>query len=364
MRSRTSLVTLRSVFKLHSLPRTLPAAERDLRSRDAKVRLSALGDLTRFREEPDRSRAVASARAGLQDDDVEVRARAAIVLADLGAGHCTEDVLRLLGDAHVRVRQMALVSLGELAEPGDATIVGRLGAFLNVAEPALRFQALAAWARLAPERLLEALEERLTDSDPEVRALALRLAHEHWVDAAGALPVHLVDAVRARLEDSEPAVRLVAAVLLGRAGEPTDTKLLGLAVSRRVRAVEPIDEQDAIALCGELEIRAAIPALRRRAFGLWGVSRDPFAWQAKVALAQLGDAKARTSILSGLSARSWHVRALSADAAANARLTEALPRLEVLLGDPQLDRELVERAIERLRTGLIQPGVAPGVSAS
>lgn len=351
------------MFKLRSLPRNLSAAERDLRNQDAKVRGSALRDLIRFDEEPDRSRAAELARDCLGDSDLEVRAQAALALADLRADGCVEDVLQLLGDVHVRVRQMALVALGELAEPGDAGVVGRIGAFLNVAEAALRFQALAAWARLAPERLQEVVEERLTDADAEVRLLALRLIHEHWLDAARVLPTTLTEGARARLEDPMPAVRLVAAVLLARAGEPTDTTLLARAVSRHVRAAEPIDEQDAIALCGELGVAAAVPALRRRAFGLWGISRDPFALHAKVALAQLGDARARASILTGLSARSWHVRALSVDAAARARLVEALPQLEGLLGDPKLDRELIEQAIQGLRDALGAPAVVPGASA-
>lgn len=327
------------------------------------MRSSALRDLRRFVEEPDRSRAVELARDCLGDTDLEVRAQATLALADLQADGCVQDVLQLLGDAHVRVRQMALVALGELAVPGDADVVGRIGAFLNVAEAALRFQALAAWARLAPERLQEVVEERLTDADAEIRLLALRLIHEHWLEAARALPAALREGARARLEDPESAVRLVAAVLLARAGEPTDTTLLVRAVSRHVRAAEPIDEQDAIALCGELRVVAAVPALRRRAFGLWGVSRDPFALQAKVALAQLGDARARASILTGLSARSWHVRALSVDAAARARLVEALPQLEGLLGDPKLDRELIEQAIQHLRDALGASAVAPGVPA-
>lgn len=327
------------------------------------MRVSALRDLSRFDEEPDRSQSVRLVSACLGDADPEVRAQAALTLADLRARECVEQVLPLLGDVHVRVRQMALVALGELAEPGDRAVAGRIGAFLEVAEAALRFQALVAWARLVPERLEGVVEERLTDADAEVRLLALRLLHEHWLDAARTLPAALAEAARARLEDPTPAVRLVAAVLLARAGKPTDTALLVRAVSGHVRAAEPIDEQEAIALCGELGIVAAIPALRRRAFGLFGMSLDPFALQAKVALAQLGDGRARASILTGLSARSWHVRALSVDAAAQARLVEALPQLEGMRGDPKLDRELIEQAIQRLRDALGASADAPGVPA-
>lgn len=334
------------MFKLHSLPRTLSAAERDLESSEVKVRLSALRDLARF---PEEERAVELARERLQDADAEVRAGAALLLADLGARSSVPEVLRLLGDAHLRVRQMAIVSLGELAPPGDEAVLGPLGAFLTVAEPALRFQALAAWVRLAGEGAAEVLAERMRDADPEIRTLALRLVQEHWVEEQRALPSALATEAAARLDDESPPVRLLAAILLGRAGLDTSAQVLIDAVARRTGVAEPIDEQDAIELCGELGLQGAAPALRRRAFGRWGRSRDPFGVQAKVALALLGDERARDSILDGLSSRSWQVRATSVDAAGRARLVEALPRIEALCADQEVDRELVERAMSALR---------------
>jgi HEAT repeat protein len=364
VRLAASLATLATVFKLHALPRTLSAAERDVQSREAKVRLSALADLGRFTEEPARSSAVALVRQSLRDADLEVRARALLVLADLRAEECTDELLRLLGDAQPRVRQMTLVALGELARPGDAVVLGRVGAFLTVAEPALRYQALAAWARLQPEPPVEVLVERSTDADAEVRALALRLAQERWLDVGRALPPQILHAASARLADDSPHVRLLAAILLGRAARwaertPAEReaaeRILLEAVDRRRGISEPIDEQEAIELCGALPIEAARRALRRRAFGLWGTSRDPFALQAKVALALLGDERARDSILAGLSARSWHVRSASAEAAARARLVEALPRIAALKGDPEMDAELLDQAIARLEGNLAGP---------
>lgn len=339
------------MFKLHPLPRTLSAAERDLDSADSKVRLSALRDLARF---PEEARAGELAAEKLQDADAEVRAQAALILADLGARAYVPEVLRLVGDAHLRVRQMALVSLGELASPGDEAVLGRVGAFLTVPEPALRFQALGAWVRIATAGTEEVLAERALDADGKVRTLSLRLIQEHWVDRERALPPRLAQVATERLDDDEPSVRLVAAILLGRAGLDTSVEVLIDAVARRRGVTEPIDEQDAIELCGALGLQDAIPVLRRRAFGLWGRSRDPFGVQAKVALALLGDERARASILAGLSARSWQLRAIAGDSAGRARLHEALPKIEALRADPKIDPELVERALGAL-TGAPEP---------
>ncbi len=347
------------MFKLHPLPRTLSAAERDLGSADSKVRLSALRDLARF---PAEARASQLAAEKLRDADAEVRAQAALILADLGARESLPDVLQLLEDAHLRVRQMALVSLGELATPGDEAALSRAGAFLTVPEPALRFQAVAAWARIATVGAEDVLAERSRDTDPKVRGLALRLIQEHWVDRERELPARLARAATEGLDDEEPSVRLVAAILLARAGLDTSVEVLIDAAARRRGVVEPIDEQDAIELCGELGLQAAVPVLRRRAFGLWGRSRDPFGMQAKVALALLGDERARASIIEGLSARSWQVRAIAVDSAARARLREALPGIEALRGDPKLDPELLERALSALRP--LDAASSPSVRAA
>ncbi len=337
------------LFKLASLPRTLRAALADVQHSSTQVRRSAVRDLSRFPEEPERSAAVDALRRALGDADADVRADVILALCDLAEASVVPELLRLLGDVQPRVRQMALLGLGELSSRDNEEALGRVGSFLNAGEPALRFQALAAWARLVPERLEEAVLERARDADAEVRALALRLIEEHWADAEQELPPGLERTLRDRLGDEAPEVSLLAAVTLGRAGLPTEPALLVRAVDRRVGVREPADEQIAIELCGALGLREAAPALRRRAFGLFGWSRDPFLWHARVALARLGDERAVRAILDGLHSRAWHTRAVSVDAAGRARLTQALPRLEELRRDPKLDAELVEAAIASLR---------------
>lgn len=336
------------MFKLEPLPRTLEAALRDVAHEKVAVRRSAVKDLGRFVESPERDGAVDALRKALRDSDSDVRADAVVALCDLGERSVVPELLRLLGDAQLRVRQMALLGLGELGDAEQSEIVGRLGSFLSAGEPALRFQALSAWAALVPGRLSEVIVERALDSDPEVRTLALRLIEEHWIEADKELPDDLVTTARARLSDVVPAVHLLAAIVLGRAGHDTDTDVLLATVQRRLKVSDPADEQVSIELCGALGVRSAMPALRRRAFGLFGWTRDPFLWQARVALAQLGDERAVQAILKGLSSRLWHVRAVAVDAAGRAGLVAARPRLLELLNDEALDRAHVEAALRSL----------------
>jgi HEAT repeat protein len=81
------------------------------------------------------------------------------------------------------------------------------------------------------------------------------------------------------------------------------------------------------------------------------VARDPFAWQARVALARLGHDRARQGILKGLRAWTRDVRTLAVAAAGRARLTEARALIETMRGDPErADPEAVEVAL-----GLLSP---------
>src|SRR5262245_55996315 len=106
------------------LPRTLEAALRDVKHERPAVRLSALRDLVRLTRGPARLRAVAAlGEALLRDPSAESRSEAALGLADAGAHEARAELLAALEDAHVRVRQMAVLALGEVAEPGDEEVV-------------------------------------------------------------------------------------------------------------------------------------------------------------------------------------------------------------------------------------------------
>jgi hypothetical protein len=128
-------------------------------------------------------------------------------------------------------------------------------------------------------------------------------------------------------------VRAAAALLLARYGDTSGEEVLLLLLARGVPGVGVEDEQAAIELAGELSLEAARPALARRAFG-W-LARDALAYDARIALARMGDERARDSILRALGAWTFHARTLAVVAAGRARLSEAKPRLYELLGPPE-----------------------------
>src|SRR3954469_12104249 len=130
---------------LPPLPRNIAAALRDAEHADARVRQSALGDLVRHARASERERATIAIIALLRSDpNPELRAEAALALADAAAAGARAALLAALEDPVLRVRQMAILALGELGEPGDLELAERLTASLAAAEPALRFQALIA----------------------------------------------------------------------------------------------------------------------------------------------------------------------------------------------------------------------------
>lgn len=337
------------MFNLRPLPRTLPAALRDVTHRKTEVRLSAVRDLALLaRDEAAEGAARALTRA-LADPAAVVRARAATALADAGVTGSSAALLPLLHDADTHVREMALSALGELCGADDEPALAAIRAALADAAPELRFQALIAYARVAGAAALPALLAAIGDPDARVRYVALRAAEERVSDdavpnARGEVLARAQDA----LKDEARDVRLAAAILLARTGHEAARAELAAAVNSTRPAREPEDEQTAIDLAGELGVEAAYPGLRRRAFGgLLG--RDRFAWQARVALARQGDARARRSILKDLSSWSYEVRSMAVAAAGRARIAEARPFLLELQGKPaRADPDAVHEALALL----------------
>jgi len=135
-----------------------------------------------------------------------------------------------------------------------------------------------------------------------------------------------------------PSVRLAAAILLARVGDKSGADVIRAVVERKDRVASLEDEQAALELAGELQISEARPALARRAFGFFGLFRDPLAWHARVALARLGDEQAKAAILRGLSAFTRDARTIAVAAAGRARLGEArtiLQRMTPAEADPE-----------------------------
>jgi HEAT repeat protein len=335
------------MFGIRSLPRTLEAALRDLRHAKNETRISALRDLVRLSETSDRARALSALCEVLASDaELHVRAAAALALGDAGAKESREALLAAAQSGPVQVREMAIAALGEIADPDDQPVLSLLEAARADAAPELRFQALIALNRLARSTLLERLVDASRDLDAEVRQIAFRLAEEQVADGV-ALPEPLRMRARAALRDDVPSVRLAAAILLARVGDACGSDVIRAVVERKDRVASLEDEQAAIELSGELQISDARPALSRRAFGFFGLFRDPLAWHARVALARLGDPQAKAAILRGLSAFTRDARTIAVAAAGRARLREAYPILRGMT-PAQADPETVAEALAEL----------------
>lgn len=339
------------MFQLRPLPRTLQATLRDLGDAKASVRKSALRDVARLASGDDRSEAVAALIDLLGDPNPEMRADAALALADAEARSALDALLEATLDAHAAVRQMALLAIGELAPRGHKAACSAVVSALAADVGALRFQALHAAHKLDIPDLARWLLPGLKDPDPKVRYLALRLLDERGGRSDHALKDHgqdIYEACESALSDAQLEVRVVAAFLFAREGDPRAGRALVEGLNSGVQLEAPEDMQELVELCGELELADAEPGLKRHAWGRFGLVPGRFAWQAKVSLARLGNERARREILRGLSSWDSDTRTLSVVAAGRARLAQAKERLESLGRDPRMDPALVRDALREI----------------
>lgn len=317
------------------LPRTLEAALRDAEHARLDVRLATLADLKRLGRDGSAEALNALVERLQRDAEPQVRAAAALALADIDAKEQLTVLVTATGDEDANVRQMALLGVGELAETEHAEARAAATRGLVDRVPAVRYQAVVALARLQGEASLEALLVGTRDADPEVRHVALRVAEEVFGGRAPEqVPLPLVQRARGALRDDNRGVQMAAAILLSVLGDASGRERLVEMVNARQRVVHAEDEGIAIELCGQLGLKHALPGLERRAFGLWG-GRTPVSWHARVALAELGHDRAKTAILRGLSAWSRDARTLSVAAAGRARLREAREILVRMRGAPE-----------------------------
>jgi HEAT repeat protein len=334
---------------LPPLPRTLGASLRDILDPKERVRLSAIRDLVRLARSTERQPALAALeRVLLQDSSAECRAEAAVALADADASESTQVLLAALDDQALRVRQMALLALGEVARPGNAEVIERVRSLLVAPEAALRFQSLVALDALNPELVSTAIEAASADLDDEVRTMAFRLAEARFPRGVDA-PLSLLSAARTALQQHAPIVRATAALFLAARGDASGAAVLLDLIDGRARGASGEDVQAAIDAVVALKLEAAHRALVFRAFGVFGVRLDPIAWHACVALARLGDERARAAILKGLEAWTHQARTFAVVAAGEAGIAEARPRIEAFRGDPRRAApEAVEQALRAL----------------
>ncbi|HKY38580.1 MAG TPA: HEAT repeat domain-containing protein [Polyangiaceae bacterium] len=340
------------------LPRTLEASLRDSEHARPDVRLAALADLKRHAREG-AAQALTKLLARLRNDpEPQVRAAAALALADIDAHDALDALVVATSDADGAVRQMALLGAGELAAPEHADACAAATRGLVDPLPAVRYQALVALARLRGFAALESLLVGTRDADPEVRHVAFRVAEE--VFGGGSVeqaPPVLTQRARGALRDDDRAVQLAAAILLTVLGEAAGRERLIEMVNARQRIRHVEDEVIAIELCGELRLTSATLGLERRAFG-WLGPRTPVSWHARVALAELGHPRAKSAILRGLSAWSRDARTLAVAAAGRARLAEAREILQRMVGVPErAEPDAVSEALTAINGASTSGGV-------
>lgn len=324
------------MFGLSPLPRNFAAALRDAGHKKATVRLSALADLARYATGPHRDEVIGVFEHALVHDEAPaIRAEAAILLADAKATQSVASLISAAADVNQRVRQMAIVALGEVGGDCPPDVVETVRQALIDESPEIRFQALIAWGRLAEENALDAFMRACNDDDEHVRHIALRLVEEHCAGGDDeTLPREIASLCRRALSDDVPAVRLVAAIILARGGDDADAReVIVSAISRSDRDADLEDLQSAIEIAGRRHFDEARLGLTRRAFAPFGFASDPFAWHCRVALARLGDARGKASILKGLRAWTRDARTLAVAAAGQAGLTEARVHIESMAKD-------------------------------
>jgi len=163
------------------LARSLRAALRDIESPKLGVRHAAARDLGRYIDGPERLTVVARLIRAMQTDtDTEVRVSALMALVDAAANEAVEDILAVARQGEPRLRQVALLAIGELAELGSEEGIRVVSEAIHSELPALRYQALVALRNLQQLGAMDKIVESARDDDPEVRWVVVRLLEEFW----------------------------------------------------------------------------------------------------------------------------------------------------------------------------------------
>ncbi|HEY6079434.1 MAG TPA: HEAT repeat domain-containing protein, partial [Polyangiaceae bacterium] len=130
------------------LPRTLEAALRDAEHERPDVRLASLSDLKRHARSGAAAALEALVRRLRSDPEPQVRAGAALAIADVDARVQLPALVEAAFDKESGVRQMALLAVGELADPTHKEACAAATRGLVDPVPAVRYQAVVALARL------------------------------------------------------------------------------------------------------------------------------------------------------------------------------------------------------------------------
>ncbi len=337
------------MFAPRPLPRTLEASVRDLSSEKASVRASALVDLVRHAslDEGVRARAIPMLEKALSDAAAEVRSAAAVGLADVRGKEALPALLVAMEDVNVHTRQMAINALGEI---GDVRAAPRLRRALADERPEVRYQSVIAMTRVIKDDaddVRAVLLVALGDPDDSIRYIALRLAEERLDQGDTKTTATLAERAMERLSDDARHVALAAAIFLAKLGNEAGRARVLLVIEGQAPSgkAEREDEREAVELAGVLGMREAIPALERRAWGVTRLVKDTCAWNAKIALARMGHARATDEILRDLSSTRKAQREAAVVAAGRARIAKARP---AILAMTDLDAALVTDALAAL----------------
>lgn len=335
------------------LPRTLEAALRDTRDRKVEVRASAVRDLIPHAESA-REVVLKELERALDDEHPAVRGAAAEALGDLEGSEALSGLLVAVEDDDQLVRQQAIMALGLIRDPRAQQ---KLERSLTDARPEVRYQAVMAYPRVVAEKAsaVTALAAATKDADESVAHIAFRMAEELAEELGAPVAPAIVARAEACLEKAPVRVRVVAALLLFQAeGKPAArdraARVVVDVVNGKLVTPELEDVSAAIEIAGEYKLLDALPALERRAFGgMLGFGRDPFQYHARIALARLGNDRAKKIILDELGASNVEKRTMAVAAAGRARLQEARPLLLSMLGKPhRAEPSEVEAALARI----------------
>jgi HEAT repeat protein len=349
------------LFALPPLPRTVAAALRDADSKRPDVRRSAVVDLVRHVDSSERQAVVAALRQSLRsDDDPTIRAMTAIAIADNAITALLPDLLQALEDSEPRVQQMALLALGELANTAETEVIEAIRPLLRSMLPALRYQALVAWRRLAGTAGMTEIVAALDDDDREVRWVAWTLLEES-IDqqkpssSETSTPRYsvaeretLLKTLHSRGDDACMRIWVVGASVLLHLGDPAPmTRLL-----ERVERTSGVSRADLVAITqrfGRLKFEPARKWLARHARRGW--FEGALGWPATVALAALGDPAAEQAVLVELDSLSVRRRGRALAAILDLGMVAALDQLKRLEGQASgVDAWLVRETLVALES--------------
>jgi HEAT repeat protein len=332
----------------------------------------ALGDLA----DP---RAVSALVLVLRDSDETVRVAALEAIGRLADPSATSSVIAVLDDASPQVRTAALAALARLETPEAlAALVGRLGRDANELEPALRAVEHAGVRVVPALRRCVETQNGLAAADGCARALGalgdasdvdrIRAGLERGAVSAsaglaafGALGSSAaLPAVLERLSDSDPMVRAQAIFALYQLLDPAqpDGRAVDPLLSAfRARTATAAERAELVRLLGRTGAPRAAPALA-------SVAREAtapaLASAALSALGDLGPGRFDDVLLAGLEHADGSVRGAAALALRRAGSAAAAAKLLDRLEHP---RELDEAALGIALTGVVARSRDPRVAA-